>query len=94
MGFRFRKTIRLLPGVRLNLSKRGGSISLGGNGATVNFGPQGERTTYRLPGTGVSHQSYTPYGKRSGIKAWLLVGLMAAAKTFGDKVPFLSQFHF
>jgi glyoxylate carboligase len=36
MGFRFRKTIKILPGVRVNLSKSGVTTSLGVPGATIN----------------------------------------------------------
>ena len=36
--FRFRKTISVLPGVKINLSKTGVSTSVGGKGATLNVG--------------------------------------------------------
>ena len=57
MGWRFRRTIRILPGVRLNLSKSGVSTSLGGPGATVNLGKRGARATFGLPGTGISYST-------------------------------------
>src|SRR5690349_12994422 len=59
MGFRFRRTVRLLPGVRANLSKSGVSLSLGGPGATVNLAPRGARATFGLPGTGMSYRTPT-----------------------------------
>ncbi|WP_407933078.1 DUF4236 domain-containing protein, partial [Herbiconiux daphne] len=37
MGFRFRKSVKIMPGVRLNFSKSGMSTSIGGKGATMNF---------------------------------------------------------
>ena len=38
MGFKLRKSIKLLPGVKLNLSKEGiSSVSIGKRGATVNI---------------------------------------------------------
>lgn len=55
MGFRFRKTIRIAPGVRLNLSKSGVSTSIGRPGATINLGKRGVRGTVGLPGTGLSY---------------------------------------
>lgn len=55
MGFRFRKTIRLLPGVRLNLSKSGISTSIGRPGATINIGRRGVTGTAGIPGTGLSY---------------------------------------
>ena len=62
MGFRFRRSVRIMPGVRLNFSKSGVSTSLGGRGATVNVGPRGTRTTVGLPGTGVSYSQLHPGG--------------------------------
>ena len=55
MGFRFRKSIRILPGVRLNLNKSGISTSIGAPGATVNISKRGTRGTVGLPGTGISY---------------------------------------
>jgi hypothetical protein len=37
MGLRFRKSIKIAPGIKIDLSKSGGSLSLGGRGATVNI---------------------------------------------------------
>jgi hypothetical protein len=57
MGFRFRKIISVIPGVKINLSKSGVSTSLGGRGATVNVGSSGKKTlTLGIPGTGLSYQ--------------------------------------
>jgi Protein of unknown function (DUF4236) len=57
MGLRFQKRITILPGVHLNLSKTGVSVSLGGHGATINAGTQGQRTiTLGIPGTGLSYK--------------------------------------
>ncbi|WP_380784825.1 DUF4236 domain-containing protein [Sphingomonas sp. R86521] len=55
MGFRFRKTISLFPGLRLNISKGGISTSLGRPGASINIGKQGVRGTVGLPGSGLSY---------------------------------------
>ena len=55
MGFRFRKTIKLFPGVKLNFSKSGVSTSIGGPGATINISKRGTRGTVGIPGTGVSY---------------------------------------
>jgi hypothetical protein len=69
--FRFRKTIGILPGVRVNLSKTGVSTSVGGHGATVNVG-HGKRTvTLGIPGTGLSY--------RAPVNSTLLMVLAAAA---------------
>ena len=55
MGFRFRRTVRLLPGLRLNVSKSGVSASVGTRGAWLTFGRNGTRATVGLPGTGISY---------------------------------------
>ena len=56
MGFKFRKSIKLLPGVKLNLSKKGiSSVSIGKKGATVNISEKGIQTTLGIPGTGMSY---------------------------------------
>ena len=53
---RFRKSIKLFPGVKINLSKTGISASIGPRGATVNLKPgRAARLTTSLPGTGISH---------------------------------------
>lgn len=63
MGFRFRKRIRIVKGLYLNLGKLRGSLSFGGRGATMNVSKKGVRDTFSLPGTGISYQT-----KRVGIK--------------------------
>lgn len=55
MGFRFRKYIRLAPGLKINISKSGASATLGGKGAAVNVGKGGVRATVGLPGSGMSY---------------------------------------
>jgi hypothetical protein len=62
MGFlRFRRSIKIIPGVRLNLSKSGGSVSLGVRGAHYTIGAKGARTTVGIPGSGLSWTQYSPY---------------------------------
>lgn len=60
---RFRKSIKLLPGVRLNMSNSGLSWTVGRPGASVNFkSGRSARTTVGLPGTGLS---WTSGGRRT-----------------------------
>jgi hypothetical protein len=63
MGFRFRKSIKILPGIRINLSKSGVSTSIGRPGATINFSDRGTRTTVGIPGTGISYSERVSGGK-------------------------------
>jgi Protein of unknown function (DUF4236) len=55
MGFLFRRSIRILPGLHLNLGKRGASISVSGRGAHVTVGHGQVRETVGLPGTGLGY---------------------------------------
>lgn len=54
---RFRKRIKIAPGLHINIGERGVSASVGRPGATVNIGQRGVRTTVGLPGTGISYTS-------------------------------------
>jgi uncharacterized protein DUF4236 len=64
MGFRFYKRIRLAPGLSVNLSRSGPSLSVGVRGAHVTVGRRGVTKTIGLPGTGVFFTSRT--GLHSG----------------------------
>lgn len=56
MGLRFRKSIKIAPGVKLNLNKKSTSISFGGKhgGVTVNS-KRGASYRVSAPGTGLSY---------------------------------------
>jgi len=54
MAFRIRKSFKIAPGIRVNLSKSGLSTSLGGKGTTVNLSKRGTKVTSSIPGTGIS----------------------------------------
>lgn len=56
MGFRFRKSIKIAPGVRLNIGKKSASISVGGRGVRHTISSTGRRTSsISIPGTGISY---------------------------------------
>nr|DAF74069.1 MAG TPA: Protein of unknown function (DUF4236) [Caudoviricetes sp.] len=57
MGLRFRNTIKIAPGVKLNISKSGISTSIGERGNTVNISKRGVRSTIGIPGTGISYST-------------------------------------
>ncbi|MEM9766081.1 MAG: DUF4236 domain-containing protein, partial [Pseudomonadota bacterium] len=48
---RFRKSVKIAPGVRMNFSKSGVSASVGGRGGRINVGKRGIRSTISVPGT-------------------------------------------
>jgi hypothetical protein len=87
MGWRFRRGVRVLPGVRLNISKRGlSSVSIGRRGLTLNVSRRGMRETVGLPGTGLSYTTPTQHPSTSAetehVIGWLaviLIVLIAAA---------------
>ena len=54
MGWRYRKSFKLLPGVKINVSSRGISTTIGGGALSVNVGPQGSFVNAGIPGTGLS----------------------------------------
>lgn len=89
MGLRFRKRIRLAPGLTLNLGKRGVSLSVGRRGATLNVGaPGGPRATVGVPGTGLSYSV-----RLQRLRAWstahpVLAGLLSLALVLGVVVVF------
>ena len=56
MGLNFRKTIRLGKYLRLNVSKNGIGVSVGGKALRLNRSATGKTSaTVRLPGTGLSY---------------------------------------
>lgn len=55
MGLRFRKSIKIAPGVKLNLGGKSASVSIGKRGASVNVSKNGVRGTVGIPGTGISY---------------------------------------
>ena len=58
MGIRFRRSIKIMPGVKVNLSKRGISTSFGTRGVHYTIGSNGRRTSsIGIPGTGISSVS-------------------------------------
>lgn len=68
MGFRFRKSKKILPGVRLNLSGKSASISIGPKGFKKTFSTTGRTTTtVGIPGSGISYSSRSGgSGSRAG----------------------------
>ena len=50
---RFRKTITIFKGLKLNLSKSGVSVTLGGKGVSANVGKKGVYLNTGIPGTGI-----------------------------------------
>lgn len=63
MGMRFRKSIRLGKGVRVNFSKSGVGLGIGGKGLSASIGPSGRRASVGIPGSGLSYEMRSKRGK-------------------------------
>jgi small-conductance mechanosensitive channel len=57
-SFRFRKSFKVAPGVRLNINKKSVGLSTGVRGARYSVNSSGRRTrSIGIPGTGLSYRS-------------------------------------
>lgn len=66
MGLRFRKSFKILPGVKLNLGKKSAGVSAGTTGAHYSVNSSGRKTsTVGIPGTGLSYSKSSGGGKKS-----------------------------
>lgn len=66
MGLRFRKSFKILPGIKLNLGKKSAGVSVGTTGARYSVNSSGRKTsTVGVPGTGLSYVKSSGGGKKS-----------------------------
>jgi hypothetical protein len=100
MGFRFRRSFKVVPGIRINLGKRGVSVSAGVRGAHVTLGPTGTRTTVGIPGTGISYTKHVGHermrsGSRRAVPIFAVVliltalGIISLDAVNGNSAPLL-----
>ena len=54
MAFRFSTSKKILPGVSVNVSTSGPSVSIGPKHAKLNISKRGVRATVSIPKTGIS----------------------------------------
>lgn len=60
MGFKFRKSFKVAPGVRVNIGKKSASVSVGTKEARRTYSTSGRKTTtISVPGTGVAYTTST-----------------------------------
>lgn len=90
MGMRFRKSKKIAPGVRLNLSAKSASISIGPKGFKKTFSTSGRvTTTVGIPGTGLSYSTSTKMGQTaaavvaSNKNKWVTLALCVFLGFFG-----------
>ena len=66
MGLRFRKSVKIAPGVKVNFNKKSVGITAGVKGAHVTVNSKGRKTTsVGIPGTGLSYVETSKIGKPS-----------------------------
>lgn len=91
MGFRFRRSFKIAPGVRLNLNSKSTSVRIGPKGLGYTISSNGRRrVTASIPGTGISYSEVStargnpkpPEGekKKGGVwpVLWVVVAIFAA----------------
>lgn len=65
MGWKYRKSIKLAPGVRLNMGKKSQSITVGGKFHRTTFSSTGRVTSSTsIPGTGLHHTTTVRTGRK------------------------------
>lgn len=66
MGFRFRKSFKIAPGVKFNINKKSVGLTFGKKGAHFTINSKGKRTTsVGIPGTGLSYTHTSKSRKRT-----------------------------
>jgi len=65
MGIRFRKRIKVLSGLHINLSKSGASLNIGPRGANISIRKNGTYLNTGIPGTGIYSRERISKGKQS-----------------------------
>lgn len=91
MGFRFQRSIKILPGLRMNLSKSGVGFSAGNRGAHMGVDAKGRRyTSLGVPGTGISWRGYRKGPPRRSGRPGLFVVLFLALVAVSVVIALLS----
>lgn len=66
MGFRARRSIKIAPGIRVNVSAKSIGVSAGVRGARVSVNTRGRVTkSVGIPGTGLSHVTTSQVGRKA-----------------------------
>lgn len=89
-SFRFYRRVHIFPGLTVNLSKCGPSLSVGVRGAHVTVDRRGVTRTVGIPGSGIFYTSRTGY--HSGVHSAhretpALVGQVSAPRRFPGWLP-------
>lgn len=87
MSLRFRRRIRIAPGVHLNLGLHGAGLSVGPRGLHVGMNRRGMYTSAGIPGTGLYavHHIRGPSDEHATVQgnaAGFVVGILVAVALF------------
>ncbi|OZV11683.1 hypothetical protein CIW83_13615 [Tissierella sp. P1] len=102
MGFRFRRSVKIAPRIRLNVGKKSASVSFGGKGIRHAVSTTGRRTTsVGIPGTGLyytessSSRSNNSTYKNSSNNTYTYDYALAyeKAEKFNDAIEYLTSLH-
>ena len=63
MGLRFRRSFRVFPDLRLDISRSRVTASIGHRGAWPTLGARGARAAVGIPGTGLSYSQQSPWAR-------------------------------
>lgn len=82
MGFRFRKSFKIAPGVKINIGKKSSSVTFGQKGAHYTINSKGKKTaSVGIPGTGISYSASSGGGSKSNKST---SGKKSSAKSSGN----------
>jgi hypothetical protein len=88
MPLRFTRRVRLIPGLRVNFSKSGASLSIGYRRARYTVGPRGRRVSVGGPGSGLflteQWGSTGTRGGRSTRVIWFWIAVLALLAALGS----------
>lgn len=97
MGFRFRKSFKIAPGVRLNVGKKSASVSFGGKGVRHTISSTGRRTSsIGIPGSGLYYTKshYVKSGNKSQLTSSQdYVDPCQEVADFNNFIEYITSFH-
>lgn len=101
MGFRFRKSFKVAPGVRVNLGKKSASVSFGGKGIRHTVSTTGRQTsTVGIPGTGIYYtESYSGKKRNSNNNTYNNYSNtnysdnLSEVESFNNSIGYITSFH-
>lgn len=94
-NFRFYRRVSIFPGLSVNVSKSGPSLTVGMRGAHMTLGRNGIRRTVGIPGTGVyytSHSGYHTGAHSAHVEQPISEGQQAAAHTVAQLIALIVIF--